>query len=233
MAGLARWTNLSETTFVQPPSDPAADYAVRILTPGGELDFAGHPTLGTCHAWLAAGGRPAATDVVVQQSRAGLVPVRTDRPLAFAAPSTVRTDPDPAELAAVLDALGIDRGGGPPRRAPRQRHRVADPAAARCGRGPRVGPDHAALRTLPKVGVVGATGGADPALEVRAFAASVGVAEDPVTGSLQASAAQWLMDEGQMPASYVAAQGRCIGRDGAWWSSRWGSRCGSAAPPTR
>ena len=214
MAGLARWTNLSETTFVRPPSDPGADYEVRILTPGGELDFAGHPTLGTCHAWLAAGGRPAATDVVVQQSRAGLVPVRTDRPLAFAAPPTERTEPEPAELAAVLGALGIDREAV--LRAALLDNGTAwltvqltDAAAVLA-----LDPDHAALRSLPKVGVVGATGRDDPALEVRAFAASVGIAEDPVTGSLQASAAQWLMDEGQVPARYAAAQGRCIGRDG-------------------
>ena len=214
MAGLARWTNVSETTFVGPPSDPEADYEVRILTPGGELDFAGHPTLGTCHAWLAAGGRPAAPDVVVQQSRAGLVPVRADRPLAFAAPPTVRTDPEPAELAAVLGALGIDHGAV--LRAALLDNgtawltlQLSDAAAVLA-----LDPDHAALRSLPMVGVGGATGGDDPMLEVRAFAASVGIAEDPVTGSLQASAAQWLMDEGQVPARYAAAQGRCIGRDG-------------------
>jgi PhzF family phenazine biosynthesis protein len=211
MAEIARWTNLSETTFVLPPTDPAADYRVRIFTPSAELDFAGHPTLGTCHAWLDAGGVPAASDVVVQQSAAGLVRVRRGERLAFAAPPSTRTEPDPEVARAVLDALGLD---------PAEVVNASvldngtewfalDVADAEIVLA--IEPDHAALQTLPKVGVVGLDG---ETLVARAFAASAGVPEDPVTGSLQASVAQWLMHEGRLPSSYVASQGTRIGRDG-------------------
>ncbi|MBV9951039.1 MAG: PhzF family phenazine biosynthesis protein [Acidimicrobiia bacterium] len=220
MASIARWTNLSETTFVLPPTDPGADYRVRILTPASELDFAGHPTLGTCHAWLAAGGTPAAGDVVVQQSAAGLVRVRRGERLAFAAPPSTRTAPGPAVADAVAGALGIDPAV------------IVGSAVLDNGtdwfalelvdadRVLAIEPDHAALQSLPKVGVVGLT---DAGLVARAFAASAGVPEDPVTGSLQASVAQWLMDEGRVPASYVASQGTCIGRDGEVHVDRDGS----------
>jgi PhzF family phenazine biosynthesis protein len=107
MAALARWTNLSETTFLLPPTDPGADYYVRIFTPGGELPFAGHPTLGSCHAWLAAGGKPRKPDLVVQQC--GLVRVRCDGPrLEFAAPPLRRTGVlEPDVLAKITKALAL------------------------------------------------------------------------------------------------------------------------------
>ena len=114
MADFARWTNLSETTFLLPPDDTGADYRVRIFTPGGELPFAGHPTLGSCHAWLSAGGVPRDADVVVQQCGVGLVRVRRDRHgdserLAFAAPALRRTGPVDAGLRAqAVAALGLD-----------------------------------------------------------------------------------------------------------------------------
>ena len=240
----ARWTNLSETTFVLPPSEAGraagADYRVRIFTPGGELPFAGHPTLGTCHAWLRAGGRPRDPERIVQECGIGCVEIRRHGPqLAFAAPPLRRSAPAPAELARVAEALGL--------RAPQIR------AAQLLDNGPvwlglllddadtvlAIEPDHAALRALGrKVGVVGtyaggvqligrssaearafagpadADAGPAPDVEVRAFAAPIGVPEDPVTGSLNASLAQWLMADGQVPSDYIAAQGQCLQRAG-------------------
>lgn len=215
MQALARWTNLSETTFVLPPTDVVADYRLRIFTPGAELDFAGHPTLGTCHAWLATGGEPAAGELIVQQGNAGLVRLRrTGGQLAFAAPPSTAADPDPATLAAVVAALGLP--GGTVVRAQDLDNGtrwltilVADAEVVLA-----LDPDHSALRSLPKVGVVGLRSGQEIAAEVRAFAASVGVPEDPVTGSLQASVAQWLIGTGDLPARYVAGQGTCLGRAG-------------------
>ena len=216
MAAFARWTNLSETTFLLPPADPAADYRVRIFTPQQELPFAGHPTLGSCHAWLAAGGAPKSHDRIVQQCAVGLVPLRRDgSKLAFAAPPCLREPVDPALLQAVLAALGLAA------------ERVQ--AAAWLDNGPRwlslriddaatllaLTPDHAALRSLAKVGLVAPQpAGADTAFEVRAFAAPVGINEDPVTGSLNAGLAQWLIDDGAAPDAYVAAQGTALGRAG-------------------
>jgi PhzF family phenazine biosynthesis protein len=219
MQRFARWTNLSETTFLLKPQAPEADYRVRIFTPGGELPFAGHPTIGTCHAWLEAGGAPKAGDTVVQECGVGLVRVRRSATrLAFAAPRLQRREPDPAALAAVLAATGL------------QASEVLE--AQLLDNGPvwfgllvdspatvlRLAPDHRELARLgQKVGVVAAYPGASargPDAEVRAFAAPIGVNEDPVTGSLNASLAQWLIDEGRMPQQYVAAQGRCLDRDG-------------------
>ncbi len=213
----ARWTNLSETTFVLPPTDPAADYRLRIFTPGGELPFAGHPTLGSCHAWLAAGGQPKAGDTVVQQCAVGLVQIRREQgQLAFAAPPLRRSTPAADVLAKVALALRLSH------------HHIH--AAAMLDNGPvwlallldspatvaRLAPDHAALKAAGiKVGAA-ATGqnacGTD--LLVRAFAAPIGVDEDPVTGSLNASLAQWLMADGQLPDHYTAAQGSALGRAG-------------------
>lgn len=213
----ARWTNLSETTFVLPPTDPAADYRLRIFTPGGELPFAGHPTLGSCHAWLAAGGQPKAGDTVVQQCAVGRVQIRRAQgQLAFAAPPLTRGTPAADVLAKVALALRLSH------------HHIH--AAALLDNGPvwlallldspetvaRLAPDHAALKAAGlKVGVA-ATGpnacGTD--LLVRAFAAPIGVDEDPVTGSLNASLAQWLMADGQLPDHYTAAQGSALGRAG-------------------
>ena len=269
MQRFANWTNLSETTFLLPPTDPAADYRVRIFTPGAELPFAGHPTLGSCHAWLAAGGRPKSPGRIVQECGVGLVTLRREAVdgvagpgrLAFAAPPLARSAPSPTLLAKVARALGLEA------------HRLV--AAQLLDNGPvwlgllldgadtvlALQPDHRALKALGvKVGVAGLRdahvdadsemdahadavptlvrrsnrearafaggGGALPAsgagaasagrlaLEVRAFAAPLGVDEDPVTGSLNASLAQWLVAEGHLPARYVAAQGQCLGRDG-------------------
>lgn len=224
MQRFARWTNLSETTFVLPPTDPAADYRLRIFTPGGELPFAGHPTLGTCHAWLLAGGQPRQPGTVVQQCGIGLVPVRRQPRgrLAFAAPPLHRSDPGPALLAQVAGALGL---------------RATQIVAAQLlDNGPvwlgllldsphtvlQCAPDHVQLRKLgKKVGLASVYSGAtamdleaQPALEVRAFAAPVGIPEDPVTGSLNASLAQWLVADGYLPARYTAAQGACLERAG-------------------
>lgn len=218
MAAFARWTNLSETTFLLPPTQPQADYRVRIFTPGGELPFAGHPTLGSCRAWLAAGGQPRTPGVVVQECGVGLVPVCTKpggQRLAFAAPACRREEVEPGLLVRVMAALGLAAS------------QVRQ--ASWLDNGPRwlalelpdaqavlaLRPDHAALKALGKVGVVGAhaPGGAAQ-FEVRAFAAPLGVEEDPVTGSLNASLAQWLMEDGRAPPAYVAAQGTAMGRAG-------------------
>lgn len=223
MQRFARWTNLSETTFLLPATTPGADYRVRIFTPGGELPFAGHPTLGSCHAWLQAGGKSLASGFVVQQCGVGLVKIRREgEQLAFAAPALKRSAPSPSTLAQVAKALGL------------KAQQVQ--AAQLLDNGPvwlglllddaqtvlELRPDHGALKSLGvKIGVaapyraVQSPAGNDAVqLEVRAFAAPIGVNEDPVTGSLNASLAQWLIAEGQMPPRYVAAQGTCMDRAG-------------------
>ncbi|MCJ0761683.1 PhzF family phenazine biosynthesis protein [Variovorax terrae] len=228
MQRFAHWTNLSETTFVLPPTQPTADYRVRIFTPGGELPFAGHPTLGTCHAWLEAGGTPRASagGTIVQECEVGLVTLRRDGArLAFGAPPLKRSAPSPVLLAQVARALGL------------RAQQVQ--AAQLLDNGPvwlgllldhpqtvlELRPDHAALKHLGvKVGVAAPNGDRGAAsmartcasedLEVRAFAAPIGVPEDPVTGSLNASLAQWLIADGHLPPCYVAAQGACLGRAG-------------------
>ena len=257
MQRFARWTNLSETTFVLTPTQPTADYRVRIFTPGGELPFAGHPTLGTCHAWLQAGGQPKREDLMVQECAKGLINIKRyinsdggGTALAFAAPSLLRSAPSPVVLAQVASALGL---------------KAAQIRAAQLlDNGPvwlgllldspetvlQLQPSHQELAKLNiKVGVAGiyapqaltaspalivrgnreakafAQGPANPSggafeqqpgpdLEVRAFAASIGINEDPVTGSLNASLAQWLMADGLMPEDYTASQGVCMGRAG-------------------
>jgi PhzF family phenazine biosynthesis protein len=215
MAALARWTNLSETTFLLPPGDPGADYRVRIFTPQSELAFAGHPTLGSCHAWLSAGGRPRRPDVVMQQCGVGLVRVRCDGArLEFAAPPLRRAGPlEPEVLAQVARALAL---------APADivQHQWVDNGPGWCAvllRSARqvlsLRPDWAALDPL-KLGVLGPQEpGHDAAFEVRAFIGGGGY-EDPVTGSLNASLAQWLIGAGLAPASYVAAQGSALQRVG-------------------
>ena len=216
LAAFARWTNLSETTFLLPPTDPGADYRVRIFTPGGELPFAGHPTLGSCHAWLAAGGRPRGEGEVVQQCGIGLVRVRRDgRRLAFAAPPTTVEAVEDRLLADVCRALGLQRTrvrhAAWLTNGPRQLALEVDSAATVLA----LEPDHAALKSLTKVGVVGPhEAGSECAFEVRFFAAPIGIPEDPVTGSLNANLAHWLIDVGRAPASYVAAQGTAMGRAG-------------------
>jgi|SRR5690348_7841383 len=215
MAAFARWTNLSETTFLLPPTDPGADYRVRIFTPVGELPFAGHPTLGSCHAWLTAGGKPRISGVVSQQCGVGIVRIRIDGPrLEFAAPPLRRTGPLESDvLAKIASALGVPL-------ADIVHHQWVDNGPNWCAvmlRSARqvlsLKPDWAALKPL-KLGVVGPhDAGHDAAFEVRAFVGSGGY-EDPVTGSLNAGLAQWLTHEGLAPASYVAAQGTALQRAG-------------------
>lgn len=246
MQRFAQWTNLSETTFVLPPTEPTADYRVRIFTPGYEMPFAGHPTLGTCHAWLQAGGRPKAAGRVVQQCAAGLIPIRRETDpdqgerFAFAAPPLKRSAPSPSLLAKVAGALGLkasqivaaqllDNGSAWLALLLED----ADTVLA-------LTPDHRTLKELgQKVGVAGIppapaasnliarsnrearafgananTAAPTVDLEVRAFAAPAGIEEDPVTGSLNAGLAGWLIADGHLPARYRAGQGQTMGRDG-------------------
>ena len=217
MQRFAAWTNLSETTFVTPPTDPGADYRVRIFTPDVELPFAGHPTLGTCHAWLSTGARPMDPGTVVQECGAGLVRVRRQAGrLAFAAPPLLRGGPvDDATLATVTSALGVqpddvvdaqwaDNGPG------WVAVLLAD-AGAVLGLAPDLGD---AARLL--VGVAGPHPAGSPfAYEVRTFFQAGGATrEDPVTGSFNASLAQWLLAGGRATAPYVACQGTSLGRAG-------------------
>ena len=214
MQRFARWTNLSETTFVLAPESAEADYRVRIFTPGRELPFAGHPTLGTCHAWLEAGGEPRAGDVIVQECGAGLVPVRrTDAGLAFAAPALLRSGPVEEELLErVARMLRVDRGA------------LSDAQWADNGPGwigVLMDDPEAVLALEPQydeldVGVVAPyPAGSPEAFEVRAFSYKDGaVDEDPVTGSLNASLAQWLLATGRASAPYIARQGTALGRAG-------------------
>lgn len=212
MQRFANWTNLSETTFVLPPSTDGADYRVRIFTPAHELPFAGHPTLGTCHTWLAATGSPA--ESVVQECAAGLVPVqRRDGRLAFAAPPLQREGPvDEPTVDHVAGLLGVAR---------------TDVLAAEwVDNGPGwlavlLPSVDAVLALQPApvdldVGVVGLyPPGSPAAVEVRAFFPKDGAtAEDPVTGSLNASLAMWLLGSGRLAAPYVASQGTALGRAG-------------------
>ena len=254
MQHFAQWTNLSETTFLLPPSAEAAaqsaDYRVRIFTPGGELPFAGHPTLGSCHAWLQAGGQPHSAEFIVQECAKGLITIRQEGTrLAFAAPPLKRSAPTPAQVAETAVALGLDA-----------RHIAA---AQWLDNGPvwlgllldseeavlALTPNHAELKRLDlKVGVAQVTPahvatnliarsnrearafGTRPAsstaamamaqAQVRAFAAPIGVNEDPVTGSFNASLAQWLIADGLAPASYISTQGTCLGRHGQVYLSQ-------------
>jgi len=225
MQHFTHWTNLSEATFLLPPTVPEADYRVRIFYPASELPFAGHPTLGSCHAWLEAGGKPKG-EYVVQECGIGLVRLRRDGDrLAFAAPPLRRSGPlDEAEVALIARGLGVARAD------------IVDHAW--CDNGPKwrgvmlasaeqvlaLKPDGAILAGLDvgvvgprgKVGVVGARSGGDEcAFEVRAFfPGNNGLAEDPVTGSLNAGLAQWLIAAGLAPPRYVASQGTALGRAG-------------------
>jgi PhzF family phenazine biosynthesis protein len=219
MQTFARWTNLSETTFLLPPTDPSADYRLRIFTPAQELPFAGHPTLGSARAWLATGGVPMTGGMVVQQCGAGLVRVRDrDGTLAFAAPPLQRSGPPDAALrTAVNAALGVDASA------------VVDMSWV--VNGPRwlgvllrdardvlgLRPDFSAIAAIGEVelGVIGPhPSGGEADFEVRAFCPGAGVDEDPVTGSLQAGLAQWLTTSGRAPDRYVATQGTAVERAG-------------------
>jgi PhzF family phenazine biosynthesis protein len=210
------WTNLSEATFLLPPTHPEADYALRIFCPGRELPFAGHPTLGSCHAWLQAGGQPKA-EFIVQECGVGLVRIRRDGDrLAFAAPPLKRSGPLPDDAVRLI-ARGLRIG-------------LEDIVAhAWCDNGPQwravmlqsaaqvlsIQPDAALLQGL-EVGVIAPSpSSSDTQYEVRAFfPGNSGVTEDPVTGSLNAALAQWLIGQGIAPPRYVAAQGTAMGRAG-------------------
>ncbi len=220
MQAITRWFNLSETTFLCAPTHPGADYRVRIFTLASELPFAGHPTLGTCHAWLVASDRPASSTTIVQECGAGDVRVRAGDRLAFAAPPLTRSGPvDPALAADVRSVLGVDEAT------------VVDMAWVDNGPG-WIGvllPDRDTVLSLEpdvarstsghqmEIGVVAPSGGVGGVeFEVRAFFTGIGgrLLEDPVTGSLNASLAQWLTGSGRAPSSYVAGQGTAIGRSG-------------------
>jgi PhzF family phenazine biosynthesis protein len=214
MQDLARWTNLSETAFLLAPQDARADYRVRIFTPQRELPFAGHPTLGSCHAWLVAGGRPRG-DAIVQECGAGLVPIRRDGTrLAFAAPPTRHSGAVAPELLdqiarslrvapqAIRASQWVDNGPG----------WVAVLLASR-EELLAIEPDYAAMRGL-ELGAIAPWAGGEAQFEVRAFVAAGGGYEDPVTGSLNASLAQWLIGAGLAPAHYIASQGSALGRAG-------------------
>jgi PhzF family phenazine biosynthesis protein len=214
MQRFARWTNLSETAFVLPPVHPDADYLVRIFTPGRELPFAGHPTLGTCHAWLGAGGRQASPDRVIQECEAGLIEVRREHGnLAFAEPPLVRSGPlDDDDLVRIAEGLRIRRSD------------IVDAAWADNGPGwaaVLLASADAVLALRPgvmpfDVGVAGLyPPGSPAAIEVRAVYPENGsTVEDPVTGSLNASLARWLVDTGRLSAPYTASQGTVLGRAG-------------------
>lgn len=224
MQRFAHWTNLSETTFLLPPTNPEADYRVRIFFPSAELPFAGHPTLGSCHAWLEAGGKPRNEGEIVQECGVGLVRVRRDGTrLAFAAPPLKRGgDVDAATLDAVARSLRIER--------------KAIRAAQWADNGPgwvavmlgsrdellALKPDFARL-TPKDIGVVAPMpAGHEAQFEMRAFIAGSGPNEDPVTGSLQAAVAQWLIGAKLAPERYVAIQGTALGRDGRVYAEKRG-----------
>lgn len=218
MQRITRWLNLSETTFLLPPTTEAADYRVRIFTLTRELPFAGHPTLGTCHAWLEAGGKPRTPGRIVQECGAGLVTVRqSDAGLAFAAPPLLRSGPPSREeldeaadflnisRASIIDAAWIDNGPG-----------WLGIMLASAGEVLALQPKRHHPRHID-IGVVGPHSiGQEAAFELRALFtdAQGAVIEDPVTGSLNASVAQWLYASGRVDGPYIAAQGTVLGRTG-------------------
>jgi PhzF family phenazine biosynthesis protein len=220
MQRFAHWMNLSETTFVLPPSAAEADYRVRIFTPVAELPFAGHPTLGTCHAWLSHNGGADGADAFVQECAAGLVTVRrTPDGLAFAAPPLLRSGPvEEALVERIASVLGIERG------------EIVDAQWADNGPGwvaVLLGSAEVVLALEPSfddldLGVVGPyPEGSSQAFEVRAFFPKDGAfVEDPVTGSLNASLAEWLLRIGRAEVPYVASQGTALGRAGRVYVSR-------------
>ncbi len=230
MAAFARWTNLSETTFLLRPTHALADYRVRIFTPESELPFAGHPTLGSCHAWLAGGGTPRTPGTIVQECGIGLVRVRQDHGrLAFAAPPLRRTGPLAPDLLAriaaglalapeaIVASQWIDNG--PPWIGVLLRTRAEllalrpDATLAGLFLGLAAPCDDVPGDNVPGDDAPGDDPDA-PRLEVRAFLVGSSVPEDPVTGSLNAALAQWLIAENHLPASYVARQGTALGRSG-------------------
>ena len=229
MQQFTNWTNLSEATFVLPPTPEGraagADYRVRIFCPGRELPFAGHPTLGSCHAWLAAGGQPRVPGKVVQECGVGLVTLRQDGDrLAFAAPPLIQGGPlAEDDVALIARGLGVARSeilhhawcdNGPRWRGVMLRS-AAQVLALQPDAAVLAGLDVGVVGPRCKVGVVGASDAEGIAFEVRAFfPGNNGLAEDPVTGSLNAALAQWLIGAGLAPTRYVASQGTALGRAG-------------------
>ncbi|AZF31404.1 Phenazine biosynthesis protein PhzF like [Pseudomonas sp. R4-35-07] len=214
MADFAKWTNLSETTFLLKPRDPRADYRVRIFTTLQELPFAGHPTLGSCQAWLHAGGVPRGHEVI-QECEIGLVRIRREgEELAFIAPPLLRSGVVEAPLLervrlglglapdAIVRSQWVDNGAGWLAVMLADRRAVLE-----------VRPDYAQLLGLA-VGIIAPCDGEDAQFEVRAFIAGDGAQEDPATGSLNAGLAQWLLSEGLAPERYVVSQGTAMGRAG-------------------
>jgi PhzF family phenazine biosynthesis protein len=226
MADFARWTNLSETTFLSAPTNERADYRVRIFTITTELPFAGHPTLGSAHAWLEAGGVAQDSEMIIQECEAGLVRIRREgNRLAFAAPPLIRGgDVTPEDLDEIMIYLGVDHDqvvaaqwadNGPGWVAlmlsDAETVLALRPRAAEAGR-------------FSDVGVIGPhPPGSEVDFEVRAFTSMVGLGEDPVTGSLNAALGQWLINTGKAPSSYVAAQGTVLGRRGRVHVSKVGN----------
>ncbi|WP_409317576.1 PhzF family phenazine biosynthesis protein [Pseudomonas sp. KCJK9016] len=227
MAAFANWTNLSETTFILEPQDPRADYRVRIFTTLSELPFAGHPTLGTCHAWLQAGGVPKGAEII-QECGVGLVRIRREgSELAFLAPPLLRSGPVEADVMErvqrglgitpdeVVRAQWVDNGAGWLAVMLKDRQQVLN-----------LQPDHSQMQGLA-VGVIAAwdpeRDGDEARFEVRAFISGDGMPEDPATGSLNAGIAQWLLAEGLAPDSYTVSQGLSMGRAGKLRINRLGN----------
>jgi PhzF family phenazine biosynthesis protein len=216
MQSFANWTNLSETTFLLKPTQPEADYRLRIFTPASEFPFAGHPTLGSAHAWLEHGGQPQRPGELVQECEVGLVKIsRTDGEQFFEAPPLLHTgavEPEVMEQAIaslgitpeqVLDSNWVDNGPGWLGIRLASARQVLDLA-----------PDFVAMGQL-NVGVIGPYGNGGPAdFEVRGFLPSLGIPEDSVTGSLNAGLAQWLIGSGVVDGNYTVRQGTVLGRGG-------------------
>ncbi len=219
LSAISAWTNLSECTFLLPPTDPSADYRVRIFSLNTELPFAGHPTLGTARAWLDAGGVPSQPGVIIQECIAGLVPIRIEEDLlAFSAPPRIRSGHvETSILDSVIEILGIERD------------QVIDSEWLDNGPGwvgvlldgaesvLKIRPNASAHPGRWDIGVIGAHAeGSESAFELRAFftEGSEPLREDPITGSLNASAAEWLLSKNRATAPYIATQGSAIGRNG-------------------
>jgi PhzF family phenazine biosynthesis protein len=215
MQRFARWTNLAETTFVFAPSDPAADYDIRIFTVSRELPFAGHPTLGTAACWLAAGNTPKQAGVIRQNCGVGLVDIdlKGDTP-AFVAPPTSIVEMAASTLAAITAGLNLD-----PTRI--LRHAVLDNGPVWHAIEMQSADD---LLTLDAgaitpvgglaVGLIAPHSNGDADFEVRMFSMWAGLNEDPVTGSLNSALAHWMQAQGRVQRPYSVAQGTCIGRHG-------------------
>src|SRR5665213_465843 len=216
MQDFAAWTNLAETTFLLSPTTQEADYKVRIFTPKREMLFAGHPTLGSCAAWIRSGGRPQTTGVVRQECGIGIVDIDvTGAVPAFAAPKTTVAPLAPEKLDAIISALGLARdrilrtaqlANGPVW----QVLELADAADVLAADSSKV-----RYPEFVGVGLIGAhPPGSECQFEVRNIAPSSGMSEDPITGSLNAAIARWMYEAGRWQGPVIVAQGTCIGRVG-------------------